>query len=189
MEPIEWLRIAGPIVMALVILGGLWAMSTHKLGSSFSISMHIATSRKFYYLMGILLTVGGALFYSFLAFWLIPYYSLHPISYGLLVIAFIAQLGMSWVPDSDTDRKLHLTHFTFGGIVAVSMILFLVLLSLSIHSLGPISSWLVITNTIVSIIYLVLFTFVKSSHKHFLVYESVFIALFATTCFVLTLGI
>lgn len=175
--------------MILVIITGLWAVFTHKLGKDSSISLHIATSRPLYYLMGTLLTVGGALFYCFLAFWLIPYYSIHPAAYIVLIISFIAQLGMSWVPDSATNKHLHLAHFTFGGVVGVGMILFLILLCFSPSNLGPISAFLVAVSTILSIIYLLLFCFVKSTHKHFLVYESVFIGLFALTSFALALVI
>ena len=186
MNPVELLRWVGPLVMLLVVAGGIWALLKYKLGKDSSISSHISEDRNLYVVMGLLLTFGGALFYLFIAFWLVPTYNLHPITFVLLIVAFIAQLGLAWVPE---NRRFHTLHFISAAVVAVSMIILLGILRLSLHALPPISSVFVVAASISALIYLVYFIVSKGSLRNFLIYECFFIGLFATTIFALALAI
>jgi hypothetical protein len=183
----EWLRWAGAIILFIMLAFGTFILFRYPLGKQASISRHIASNPWHYLLMALLLTIGGGIFYGFLIFWLVPTYHISPVIYGLLAIAFIAQLTLAWVPDklptTPSNRRLHLLHFTGGVIVAVIMMLSLYFLCASYEYLPIISSFFVIASTIFSTVCIALYTFVRRSRQYFLWLECVFILLFSAAMF------
>jgi uncharacterized membrane protein YoaK (UPF0700 family) len=113
--------------------------------------------------------------------------------YPVLAIAFIAQLGLAWIPDKkpDTplDTRLHKLHFVCGAIVAFAMIVCLYVVCASYSYLAPVSKILVVLSALFSSACVFIYSFFPKSRKHFLIYESVFICLFAGALFSLIIKI
>ena len=189
MEPIESLRWIGAAILAAVLIAGIFLISKEPLGKTTSISAHIAAKRSSYIFMAILLTIGGALFYAFIAFWLKPTYHLSSLTYVILAIGFIGQLVMSWIPDSTKKtprgKLLHDLHFIGGATVAIAMLLALLVLVANYGNYPVISGLLIVAATFYSVACVVLYAFVKRTRQHFLIYEIFYIALFALTMFAL----
>lgn len=185
-QSVEFFRWIGIAVMTVVCLGGLISVLTQYENVHSSVSSSIGKNTKLYIIMGLLLSVGGALFYLFLALWLIPHYHVHSASYLLLLIAFLAQLGIAWAPVHKDRHKLERIHIICGGIVSVSMILFLTLVLFTAPNVGSIISALLTFYLFACYIYLFFFIFFKKYRfRYFLLFESLFIGGFGLLCILL----
>lgn len=183
----EFFRWAGvAIALALLVLS-IAIIRQGAIGKHASLSLHAASKKQSYISLGLFLTFGGALFYGFIAFWVIPTYALDTSAYSLLIFAYLAQLGMAWVPASTTNKKSQSLHLFFGVIVASAMVLFLGLLAINASSLPPLSALFIPIGTLVTLATLIVYTFVCSWHKYFLVFEMVFIAFFCMAMILLAL--
>ncbi len=186
MEAIESLRWVGISMMILVCTGGLYALITQYKSVHSSISYSIAQNKNLYILMGILLSIGGGLFYLFLAFWLMPHYAIQPIGYLILITAFVAQLGLAWIPLDRKRRKLELAHVVGGGTVSICMILFLTLVSLTATNLNSTVAVILTIYLLACYPYLLFFLFFKKHrYRYFLLFESFFVGGFGVICILL----
>lgn len=190
---LEWLRWTGGALLTAMLILGLFIVFKSRLGKQASISLHISSHPVFFVLMGLFLTIGGGVFYAFLVFWLVPTYHMVPAIYPILAIAFVAQLGLAWIPDKSptTPRQalFHSIHFVCGAIVALAMVLSLVLLIFSREYMPTISGLLVVISAFLSAVCIFVYSFFKKSRQHFFIYEAVFILFFAAAMYSLILKI
>ncbi|MES2630441.1 MAG: hypothetical protein V4611_00595 [Patescibacteria group bacterium] len=189
---VEWaevIRVIGAVILiALLVMSG-FIIAKRPIGKNASLSLHFGTHRDTYFLMALFLTFGGALFYSFIWFWLIPTYNLPAVTYLLLIISYGAQLIMSWVPASATNSRFQAIHQLAATIVGISMIIFLILLSFYASNLPDISALFIQIGTALTIISLVLYALIKKLHNYLLIFESLFIAFFCVAMLLLVVKI
>lgn len=90
--------------------------------------------------MALVLTLGGAAFYGFLAFWLVPTYELPAITNWILGVAFVAQLCVAWTPASLTKASWKNRIHTIGGMVVGSaMVISIWILVLYGSNISPVA--------------------------------------------------
>lgn len=183
---LRWSGVA--IALLLPVVCGV-IIAKRPQGRGASISLHFGAHKDTYLFMGLFLTFAGALFYSFIWFWIVPTYNLPPMLYPVLTISYIAQLLLSWWPASITNKKSHTIHMVGGVIVASSMVLLLALLSFHFRHLPELSGLYIALGTITTVLCLLIYALNKQLHQHFLIFELLFIAFFCSALILLALKI
>ncbi|MGB4758533.1 MAG: hypothetical protein WBP26_00585 [Candidatus Saccharimonadales bacterium] len=191
-QPIEALRYVSLLALGVVLLAGLWVLisAKHEHGSAASISERLSGNRQQFITMALFLTLLGAVFYSSMYWWLAPTYHLPVLFYIILSIAYIAQLVLAWTPYSGKSERHTQLHTHGGEFVACAMGLSMVLVFAGNHTTLPFFSyWITLTSIIFSVIAIALYIGAPKMREHFVVYESIYILLFAGAIVTLTLKI
>jgi len=97
--------------------------------------------------MGLALTFAGLAFYGFLIFWLIPEYQLPYVTYWIVIISFIAQLFVAWLP-ARPNSVVGRIHAASGVAVGTAMVLCIWILVLYGQDVPPIARVLSIAAAI-----------------------------------------
>ncbi|HBO64844.1 TPA: hypothetical protein DD425_02700 [Candidatus Saccharibacteria bacterium] len=182
---LELLRWASAIILITLCIACIAIVSKRPIGKNTSVSLHISSNSPQFLSMAIFLTIAGAVFYTFIWVWLIPKYSLPPLLYPVLVVAYLGQLLLSWYPASMSNSKSHKLHTTGGVVVAVGMLLVLLTLCLDVTKL-PFLVWVYVTiGTISTGILLVLYAIQRKVRDYFLIFELLFIAFFCSVILLL----
>jgi len=184
------LRFFGSAANITTLALGLAILIRNPLGNARSISHHLTTKRHYFQVMGLALTIFGAIYYAFIIWWFMPHFSLPTWLLPVLAIAFVAQMLVAWIPANNAkfnERLLGRVH-AFGGIVvAAAMITCLWALALGGTFTQPwqqiLSSGLAVTC---SILYAALLALLYGSRRYLLIVESVFIAVFSVGMLILT---
>lgn len=133
-------QIIGIISLCTVLALGLAILLRNPRDHTRSISSFVATKPHYFLAMALSLTVGGAAFYGFLIFWLIPTHEMPSVTYWIIGIAFVAQLGIAWTRASHVERSWANRVHTIGGIIVGSaMVVCIWLLVLYGRNLTPIT--------------------------------------------------
>jgi len=184
------LRLFGSAANITTLALGLAVLIRNPLGSARSISHHLATKRHYFLMMGLALTIFGAIYYAFIIWWFMPQFDLPTWLLPVLAVAFVAQMLVAWIParNAKFNEKLLGRVHAFGGIVvAAAMITCLWALATSgtfSHSWQQmLSSGLAVTC---SILYAALLALLYGSRRYLLIVESVFIAVFSVGMLILT---
>lgn len=109
-------QLIGTASLVAVLLLGLLILIRNPTDSTLSISNYIASKQHYFWIMGLALTFGGAVFYGFIVFWLIPHYELPAFTYWLLLVAFIGQLCVAWIPTTRTSPRWKRYLHNCGGL-------------------------------------------------------------------------
>ncbi len=159
-------------------------------GTTRSISHHLTTKRHYFLIMGMALTVFGALYYAFIIWWFMPEYHLASWLLPVLAFSFVAQLLVAWVPANNArvNEKLLGRLHAFGGIVVASA---MVACLWALATGGTFAySWQQILSTALaitcSVLYCLLIVLLYNSRRYLLIVESLFIAIFSAGMFILT---
>lgn len=122
-------QLVGLLSLIITLAGGLTILIRNPTQTSDSISYHIASKPHYFMLMGLVLTVAGFAFYGFLIFWLIPEYQLPQITYWIVIVSFIAQLLVAWIParPKTVEGRIHAASGITVGTAMVLCISILVL--------------------------------------------------------------
>lgn len=158
---------------ALLFIVRRWSLGTH----ATSISKHAGAQRTSYLLFGSVLTFVGAAFYLFLWRWFGPAIGAAWPYYLILALAGIFQLLTAWLPDDGSGKGLAKAHRLVAFSMAAMMMLLVGCVALA-PNVGVIARTLSVLVLTLMVILWYLFSFVKSTHRHFLVYQSVYIVSF-----------
>lgn len=143
------MRDLGLVAIIIASLFGLVALRIGKPDKRRSFSWHIAHDPRLRWSFALVLTVVTVIYYAFLAYYLGPKVGAPAVYYWLLVVGFVAQIAIAWVPDKDQTR---ITHHVFAYIDAVLMPVILAILYFSIATPSVILSILVFGYLVVIII-------------------------------------
>lgn len=135
--------------LLVVLAGGLFVLIRSSAGSNLSISHHIAANKHSFILMGVLLSLIGTAFYTFLIFWLIPTYALPALTYWIVVISLIAQFVIAWTPTGAT-AKLTKIHTAAGITIGTAMLICIWIAALLGSPLGPVTSVLLLPSAVIT---------------------------------------
>jgi len=184
------LRFFGSAANITTLALGLAVLIRNPLGNARSISHHLATKRHYFLVMGLALTVFGAIYYAFIIWWFMPQFDLASWLLPVLGIAFMAQMLVAWVParNAKINEKLLGRVHAFGGIVvAAAMVTCLWALAVG----GTFAhSWQQLLSTTLavacSVLYGLLLILLYGSRRYLLIVESLFIAIFSVGMLILT---
>ncbi len=101
------MRDLGLAAIIITSLFGLIALRVGKPDKKHSFSWHIAHNRRLRWSFGVVFTVVTVIYYAFLGFYLGPALGVPAVYYWLLVVGFIAQIAVAWIPDKDQTRSIH----------------------------------------------------------------------------------
>ena len=186
-HPIESLRYLPIGAIAAVLAAGAWVVLSGVRGTATSISEQLSNNRRQFIVMGLSLTLFGLVFYGSTFGWLAPTYHLGVSFYVLLSVAYIAQLAVAWTPYVGKS-VLHTQIHTRGGeFVACAMLICLgMVFARNFHQLPGVSFWLCLVTIVFSVTAVVLYIVSPRVHRQMVVYESVYVVLFAACVAALT---
>ncbi|HEX7963620.1 MAG TPA: hypothetical protein VF466_03435 [Candidatus Saccharimonadales bacterium] len=175
--PHEHLKFLGLLSVAVAVAAGAVLLRTWPKGKGFSISEHAGAQRRSYYLFLTVLIGDGFLFFLFMWRWFVPALRL-PLGYMLLVlVGYLLQVATAVIPhrgDHGRLARLHgLVAFSMAGIMAVLT----GLLALTSH-VSAFGRMVAAATFGFMTLFWYLFVFVKSTRRHFLVYQAAYIASF-----------
>lgn len=186
----DLLRLLGSAANITTLALGAAMLVRNPQGTTRSISHHLTTKRHYFLVMGLALTVFGALYYAFIIWWFMPQYQLPSWLLPILAFAFAAQLLVAWVPANNAklnEKLLGRLHALGGIMVATAMIICLWSLAVT----GTFThSWKQTLSTCIavacSVLYGALLYLLYGSRQHLLIVESLFIAIFSAGMLILT---
>lgn len=140
-----------------------------------SISHHAALKRPEYYIFALLMTISVISMWVFMVYWVVPALQL---SIGFTVLFSIAatlEIITTLIPlTSGWRRKVHETT-SYGAALLVAVMIGWILTS---PVLSTAATSICLIAIVGMIVFFLLYFFVKSTHKHHLVYQSLYVALF-----------
>jgi hypothetical protein len=165
------MKIAALISVFLLLLIFLTVVRVHPQGKQFSISQHAASKGWTSWIFGLALMFFGGFFIIFLETWLYPFLAMPQIFFLVFPFAWICLLMTAWIPDTVYGWKSKIHQITAAGLAWI-----MVIITGSFAFAGHISEVFRVVAIITALWYiytLYLFYFVKSSLRHFLVYQSI----------------
>lgn len=150
------LQVIGTLALLIVLGGGLYVTVKNPGESADSISYRISRTRSSFILMALSLTLAGLAFYCFLLFWLVPRYTLPSITSWIIIVSFIAQLLVAWLParPQTLGGKVHSIAGVVIGTAMVACIWILVLFGEDVPRIAYLIS--LVTAVVTPITYLTL---------------------------------
>lgn len=85
-----------------------------------SVSYSWAGSRRQFFVLAVVMSLAGAGMCAGLMGWVIPHYHMPALMYGVTAVAYVALMGVAWVPMTDKPGEhsyLH-PHFVGGAVLA-----------------------------------------------------------------------
>jgi hypothetical protein len=175
--PSESYKFLGILSIAIAVAAAWYLVKTWPKGRGSSLSRHAGAHKTAYWIFMAVLVGDGLLFYLFMLKWFVPAMHLAAGYTVLLTLGYALQVGTAFIPDRADGSRLSRSH----GLVAFSMAGVMELLT----------TWLVFADG-VSVparllagigagwmtFFWLLFVFVKSTHRFFLVYQTLYIASF-----------
>ncbi|MFY9228256.1 MAG: hypothetical protein WAO28_02935 [Candidatus Microsaccharimonas sp.] len=137
--------------------------------SRLSASENIARNRYSQLLFSTVFTPVTVLYYSFLVGWLGPHYGVSWVFYLLTVIAFFAQLIVTWVPAR--GKRALKVHTGAAYVVALVMPSIIGLILASIKGVSLVGAIASITFLLITLVIIVLFFFVPKARNRFTHFE------------------
>jgi hypothetical protein len=134
-----------------------------------SASENIARNRSSQLLFSTVFTPVTVLYYLFLVGWLGPHYGVSWVFYLLTVIAFLAQLIVTWVP-ARGKRALRV-HTWAAYVVALVMPSIVGLILTSVKGVSIVGAVACITFLLITLVIIVLFFFVRKARSRFTHFE------------------
>lgn len=175
MHPADNLKILGIISVVLTWLSIGYIMYVTPRELSRSISHHAALNKRPYYLFAIGMTISVVLMYIFMIWWLIPALLL-PAWFSILVVAVIVlELVTTWIPLTVGWKYTAHQTCSYGAALLIPVLLFVIAGSSVISDAARAVTYAAIGTMFV---FLCLFLFVKAVHKHYLLYQSLYVAVF-----------
>jgi len=160
-------------VAALAFIVWRWSKGT----TASSISSHAGSKRTSYLLFGSVLTFVGATFYLFLWRWFGPAIGAGWPFYVILALAGVFQLLTAWIPDDGKGGRMATAHSSVAFNMARMMMLLVGLVAVAPH-ISDLARIVSVLTFIAMGVFWYLFYFVKSTRRHFLVYQSSYIVSF-----------
>lgn len=114
------LRLLGLISIAAIVVVAAVPLLSQPLDLQDSVSRSWSRSRRTWLVTAIAMSLAGTGISTSLAFWAIPHYSLPAFMYAVVAIAYIAFMGIAWVPMTDRpgEHSYWHGHFLGGSVVA-----------------------------------------------------------------------
>lgn len=134
-----------------------------------SASENIARNRSSQLLFSVTFTPVTVLYYLFLVGWLGPHYGVSWVFYLLTVIAFFAQLIVTWIP-ARGKRALKI-HTRAAYVVALVMPSIVGLILTSVEGVSLVGSIASITFLLITLAIIILFFFVPKARNNFTHFE------------------
>ena len=172
---IEIYKSLGIISIIMTWVSCIFLVYTRQQGRAKSLSLHASSHKTAYILFALTLTSTGFLFFLFGVNWLVPTLHLPGIFIFFLGITFISQLLTGWIPDSGVLR--HYIHLICAYILFLSLPSLLLITALS-NQISNIARDICVGSIVAMFVIWFLYIFIKSTHKHFLLYQSSYIILF-----------
>jgi hypothetical protein len=163
----------GLIALILLIPLGIIIPRKWPLKRGLSVSENIARHNASQLFFSLAFTPVTILYYSFLALWLGPHYNIAVGYYYILLIAFVAQLILTWVPAR--GRRLIQIHTNASYIVAIAMLAITGLILFG--SRTPISLFLFIASWLflaMGLTMTFIYLLIPKARKDYVVYELVY---------------
>jgi hypothetical protein len=173
-------KILGPLSVLIAAAAFALLLILWPKGKSASISQHGGAHKVTYWLFASVLILDGGLFFAFMWQWFVPALQL-PAAYGYLVaLGYLLQIATAVIPDKGDRSRVSRVHawvaFSMAGVMSV----LIAWLTLAPHvAVGPrifaglVFLWMCICW--------LLFTYVKGTRKHFLVYQIIYVTCFYAT--------
>ena len=116
-EDVRWVALVSTVTA--VISAGAPLLGT-PLDWQNSVSYSWSVSRRKFLVVGAILSLAGAGMCAGLLLWVIPHYHLPRLMYGIVVVAYIALMGIAWVPMDERPGEHSYFHYHFlgGGLIA-----------------------------------------------------------------------
>lgn len=175
--PDESFKVLGPVAVAVAVISIGVLLKTWPQGRHASISQHAGAQAKTFWAFMVVMLVDNLLLLAFIWKWFIPALGLLPGFGVVFTLGFLLQVVSALIPDRGDGSRASKHHGLAAFSMAGTMPLLTLWLALSPH-VETLPRMLAALATAWMLFSFYLFLFRPSSHKHFLTYQSIYIAAF-----------
>jgi hypothetical protein len=175
--PDESFKVLGPIAIAIAVLTAWVLLKTWPQGKHASISQHAGAQTKTFWVFMVVMTLDNLLLLVFIWKWFVPAIGLRPGFAAIFTLGFLLQATAALIPDRGDGSRASKNHALAAFSMAGVMPLLTLWLALSPH-VGTLPRLLSALGTAWMFFSFYLFLFVRRSRKHFLIFQTIFIATF-----------
>lgn len=187
-QAIESLRFVGIISLLIVVVSGAMPVFQTITSLSQSVSQTWTANESTRRLISVVLTIFGAGICAFMAGWLIPTYQLWPGMYLVILLGYIAVLGIAWVPmtESPGEHSFKHPHFVGGAAAACGAIIGYAAILLANGDVPQTSYYI----TLAALIYTAMWPLflLRGVRNYFIVLEVILVLFFVAVIAALTFG-